>query len=329
MKHSKLFLLILMFSLALHLTVNAQEKSSCEVLQVSGKAKILPSEKTVWKKAEVGMSLETGDLIKTYDKSFLEVSFNKKKSNTIKIGPKSVVVLKLKKGEKIELIDGEVFARINKLPRGSSFVIRTPIASCGARGTEYKVSSKKEESLTELSVLQEKVLLESVKEPFKSVVVNELEKRNICPWKKSIIDAKGAGIPSRKIDVKDKKIIKESDYIRLFSAQDIINGKRAAKVDAHRKLALKIYGVVIDSKTTLNNYAEKDKKVKVTVNGLVRGAKEVKTDFYSNGLIEVTMKVKAKKLKKSLEPITGNIFGIDCISGPDKLKKSDLKEFLL
>ena len=147
MRHFKLAIgFILIVFLTVSLTA-ATPKTSVEVIYVSGRAEFLSSGGSDWQGARVGKSLFSGDSIKTYKDSSVEISFDGRKENVVSINPDSHVVLKLFEQEKMELIDGEIFALITKLPRGSNFEIRTPTAVSGARGTGWGANANKSRTI--------------------------------------------------------------------------------------------------------------------------------------------------------------------------------------
>lgn len=118
-------------------------KLSIKVIYISGKAEFLRSGKAAWENIKKGLLLYSGDSIKTYRNSRVDLAFDKRKDNIVGIRPNTHVVLKLKDTEKIELFDGEVFSLVERIPRGSSFEIRTPTAICGARGTGWGTGADK------------------------------------------------------------------------------------------------------------------------------------------------------------------------------------------
>ncbi len=307
----------------------AESSSSVLVFNISGTVKVLPSGHTVWKDAREGMTLRTGDSIRTNELSSAELAFNDKKSNVVKVQPDTFVVLKLKDGEKIELIDGTVLSSLADLPRGSEFEIRTPNATCGARGTRYKVTSRKQKSLTRVAVAQNSVVLSSVSDPDKSAVVKKNEEREISPWKKTVLSAEGTGFAPNKEILPAPHVISEKEYLEMFGAEILVSAKRAARADAYRNLAAKIYGVVIDSGTTLENYAEKEEVVKKKVHGVVRGAKEKSVVYRSDGSVQMTVETKGSRLLAELSPVTGDIFGDDCLTGPVMVNADEFEEYLI
>jgi len=127
--------------------VFAESGSSVKTFNVSGKAEYLKKNTTDWAALSTGMLLYSGDSIKTHEKSGVEIAFDKRKKNVVQISADSHVVLKLTKEEKIELVDGEIFALIKSIPRGSKFEVRTPAAVCGARGTGFGAKTGKNKTV--------------------------------------------------------------------------------------------------------------------------------------------------------------------------------------
>ena len=67
--------------------------------------------------------------------------------------------------------------------------------------------------------------------------------------------------------------------------------ERAAAVDARRNLAEQIYGVKIDSTTTVEDFVVRNDEVKAEVEIFLRGAQKTDTRFLSDGSVEVDLKI--------------------------------------
>ncbi len=322
-------LLLIIFSLCT-LSLAAQEvpeEPSVEIHSLSGEVNILPAGSTAWTSAAIGMVLDSGSRIRTGENSHAALAFNPGKTNIVSIRSNSHVVVQLKDNDKLTLVDGTLYSSIQDLAEGSSFEIKTPLATCGVRGTKYTVTYEALSMLTTLAVVENSVVLDSIMDPDKFVSVKELEARELGPWNKIYIDATGTGFSTDMPVEGEIKVVTEDEYLRTYSPDGLINARRAAVVDAHRNLAAKIYGTVIDSKTVLGSYADKDEKVKVTVSGIVQGAQETGTVYYSDGSVQVTMEIQGLKLKESLMPLTGDIFYQTCITGVSVLTPQDAKDF--
>jgi len=95
-------------------------------------------------------------------------------------------------------------------------------------------------------------------------------------WSAGYIEAVGIGAPS------DKSIGKANARPMAM---------RAAKVDAYRNLLEITKGVQVDSATTVKSFTVESDVINTQVNGLVKGAQVVKTDYMSDGTVEVTLRI--------------------------------------
>lgn len=306
-----------------------ENTSNVSLSNISGNVEVMLSGSTVWKKAAGGMTLSSGDSIRTAKNSSVMVVFNAERTNVSVIKPGSHVVVILKKNEKFELVDGSILSSLKDLPPGSEFEIRTPLAVCGVRGTVYDVSYEAKRSLTIVSVFENSVLLKSIKDAGKAAPIGQGQKRELCPWNKTLIRAKGTGIPGAPKAPKDRTDIKETEYIKAFGPAEALKTERAAEIDAYRNMAAEVYGIVIDSKSTLQDYADANTVVKAKVHGIIRGAEKVLTEYYTDGSIEVTLKMEGKNIKDSLSPLIGDIFGSACLSAASTASISDFEGSLL
>jgi hypothetical protein len=111
--------------------------SEISVFDVKGNVKYVPSgekERLVLKK---GDTLHSGDKIITAADSYAVVSMGKAKSNIIKIKSDSKVLLKIGPDDLVELIDGRLLVFLEKRAQKKQFLVKTPCAVCGARGTGW------------------------------------------------------------------------------------------------------------------------------------------------------------------------------------------------
>ncbi|MGB2705458.1 MAG: FecR domain-containing protein [Candidatus Omnitrophota bacterium] len=137
MKYFKFATIIFLIFILIPTLAQARPEPFVKVISVSGSAEYLASGKTDWEELKVDMLLRSGDSVKTGKDSSVNIAFDGERENVVNIRSSTHVVLVLGEREKIELVDGEVFALIKRLPSGSSFEIRTPTAVCGARGTGW------------------------------------------------------------------------------------------------------------------------------------------------------------------------------------------------
>lgn len=96
-------------------------------------------------------------------------------------------------------------------------------------------------------------------------------------WSQGTIQSKGIGAPPEK-------------YYGKPGARPL--AMRAAKLDALRNILEVVNGVRIDSSTTVKDFAVDKDIIQTKVHGMVRGAEEIKTEYMSDGTVEVTMQIK-------------------------------------
>lgn len=113
--------------------------------------------------------------------------------------------------------------------------------------------------------------------------------------------------------------ISEQEYSNQFGALARVTTQRAAIVDGYRQLAEKIYKVVIDSKTTVEDFAVKNDAVKSSISGVVKGARVIQTVYYSDGSITVRLEIGGVQIISGLSTTTGNIFGTNYLCTPSPI----------
>ena len=114
-----------------------------------------------WERLEVGSALSERDRIKTEKSSTVDVQIGQ---SVLRIKEKSEVILQTIFKDKttglestsLELTVGMVMAKPKKLVRGESFMVKTPTAVAGVRGTMFTVESTPERN-TRVSVVDGKV----------------------------------------------------------------------------------------------------------------------------------------------------------------------------
>lgn len=209
MKYLKIAAIIFIFTALSSVLLPAQPEQFVKVISVSGSAGYLASGKADWEELKADMTLYSGDSVKTGKDSSVNIAFDGERENVVNIHSDTHVVLKLGDREKIELIDGEVFALVKRLPAGSAFEIRTPTAVCGARGTgwgalveelktiissyedaAYAKGIKKDGTLTDETLILEgyKVMVTIYGEVSKLMKIAEKDYEQWDIWKDALIE---------------------------------------------------------------------------------------------------------------------------------------------
>jgi hypothetical protein len=160
MKKAIIFTMIVMFTLGIACPAEAANRN-VRVVSYAGDVRVVPAGEEKSVECKPGLSLGAGDKITTGKKSYLEIAFDRKEKNTVKIKEKSEVIIRLGEDERIELLDGELVTRLKNLRKGEEFKVRTPGAVCGARGTGWvtKIAGK----VTKITVFDGKVFMRGIK----------------------------------------------------------------------------------------------------------------------------------------------------------------------
>ena len=99
---------------------------------------------------------------------------------------------------------------------------------------------------------------------------------NGVKWQEGIVAAIGTGVRPNNI---------------ASDAQGTVLARRAAIVDAYRGLAEQIYGVQVDSNTTVEQLMVVEDNTKTAVSGLIKNAKILKEEQLPNGTYQVILSV--------------------------------------
>lgn len=281
------------------LFAHASFAQEVKVLSVEGSVEVTPEVTMRPEKPKVDMLLGEGTKIVTKGKSSIELSFNEDATNVVKVSENSHVVIKLDGEDKIELIDGELYALLKDLGKGETFQVRTPSAVCGARGTGWQMST--DGMVTNVSTFENKVFVQGIKkdgtlmdkkywvkkgyerriEKFdkpgrteripkermekmeKEIIIRKVDKRDI---KKS--DAKTRQLDSRVISDKDALLTKDKAAItdRIDTIQDREDVKDKIEMMEERQ-------EIIDKRTTV---IEKKEDVKETNTDAIRDVSDLK-----------------------------------------------------
>jgi len=120
------------------------ERPAVEIISVSGSVEAYSADEGKYETAEEDMFLYAGDWIRTGSDSYAELVFDEDGRNVVRVESNTYAVFRLGQREKIELISGELFSRIDQLPPGSTFEVKTPTAVTGVRGTHWVMSVDQE-----------------------------------------------------------------------------------------------------------------------------------------------------------------------------------------
>jgi hypothetical protein len=119
------------------------------------------------------------------------------------------------------------------------------------------------------------------------------------------------------IDVLGSAAIKGSEGHKRIMA------KRAAEVDAYRRLAERVGGVKINSNTTIAGLATQSDEIRAQIRDSVKSAETIKIRYISDGSAEVTLRLKVGPL---VRVISRKIKGGDTTTISDETTQLTLEE---
>ena len=129
------FILVLSF----HIPLGFTDEFFARAIAVEGSAQVQKGGSGSWQEMQDGMALGRGDVLRTMEDSRVDVSFDKKLDNVMRIAEKSLATLSSQ--QEVLLPKGKILAKLDNLKTGTSFNVGTPVAICGVRGSAFGVQT--------------------------------------------------------------------------------------------------------------------------------------------------------------------------------------------
>lgn len=123
--------------------------------------------------------------------------------------------------------------------------------------------------------------------------------------------------------------ISRSEYMQEFPAVARVTTERAAKLDAYRRLAEKIYGTVLTSDTKVRDLTLEKDTITSVVEGMVQGAKVVATQYFSDGSVKAVMAIDGTLVENRLSAVSGQDMGAHYVSSPELMPCGDYRYFAI
>lgn len=110
----------------------------------------------------------------------------------------------------------------------------------------------------------------------------------------------------------DKRLLNEDRLIDVMGNAALpgspgalmVGAKRAAELDAYRRMAGRVLGVKVDSKTTVKDMCLRDDRMQATICAFIKGMVPVDIAYEEDGTCEVTMQLKKRQVIETVETIT-------------------------
>ncbi len=148
MKKAFLFVTVIALVTGFAVISNASVDSIYEaaVINMKGDVKVDPNADGSWFTPWIGMKLKKGALLKAGPDSWAEIVFDVDGLNILRIKENTQITIDR---SSVKMPEGSVLAKFDNLTPGSSFVVRTPNAACGIRGSGMGVTVVKGKTIVE------------------------------------------------------------------------------------------------------------------------------------------------------------------------------------
>ena len=150
----KITFLLLAFNLICCLSL-AQNQPVIRILKIEGEVFFSKTGTSEFNKCMEDTVLSKGDIIETGTEASITIAFDGEELNIVKISERTKVIVRIIDGERLELVDGEMFALLKGLNDEEVFEVKTPSVVCGARGTGWLMQIK--ENKTEIKVFDNEI----------------------------------------------------------------------------------------------------------------------------------------------------------------------------
>lgn len=312
-----------------------------------GTTEALAPEAEEWTGTAVGDAYVGGTELRTGKRSYMEVCLDENNSFRIKSDTQVKVAKILETAQdeagaivrlvEMQVIDGEVSARLKKLPEGVRVKIASPTAVAGAMGTGFTVGFAKATAVASFKVVQNAVVVEALDKPDKQVTVNALEQVVVIPWRGGKITAEGRGVLSEKLLGKDfvkqfRQKPGELDVSATATApapedatdkeQRRAESQAAALDGARAALSALVLSLAVDDSTTVSDLLAKDPTLAARLYALIAAAPAIETTFGDDDACSVTVQADIGAIGRALgRNLAATIASVRQITEADYLKQ--------
>ncbi len=112
------------------------KENQCEVMKIDGSGYLIKSGTRSALKEK--MVLQAGDTLEVDKGSSVDLAYDREWKNVSRISENSRVKINEINPTKLVMIEGDIYAKLHALPKGSSFEVKTPTAVGAVRGSEYQ-----------------------------------------------------------------------------------------------------------------------------------------------------------------------------------------------
>lgn len=169
-----------------------------KITAVSGSADVKSAQTDSWYAAKSGINVKSGQIIKTKARSRVKVSLAD--GSRIEVLPNSQIDLQEVKpsAPSFKMMIGKLKAWVSKNRTREKFEVRTPVAVCSVRGTEFSIEVD-EKGSTDIEVYKGLVGVRKADDTGEEIPVGAGEKLNVTEDKPITIEQKAEALSEEKI----------------------------------------------------------------------------------------------------------------------------------
>ena len=282
--------------------------SSAKIKAVSGTVEVIADESQPPQKAVTGQSVQPPNIIQTSEKSYCVVemtpdnSFRIKQNSRVKIEKifqeaqqsGGTVV----KETQLSLIGGELTAKLDQLPKDSTFHVSGPVAIAGAAGTAFTVAVNSETRATSVAVLDHAVIVQGVQDSQKSVRLEQYQQMQASPWDSATLAAEGRGVLSESI--LGKSFVREAESDIRIQSEGQGADTASAKLSALHHLSQIVRNLRVDTEHTLDSVMEEKPSMAKAVYEVIAQARIIGSIENPDSSVTVKAEIQLKELTQSL-----------------------------
>ncbi len=133
---------VVFFTALFPASVIAAEAPYCEVVRVAGSVQLnrrgqAPAD------IQQGMMILKGDKLVVSKASSADLAFDPQWQNVAHLNENTRVVVRYLNPTRLEMVSGDIYSKLDSLPKGSSFEVVTPTAIASVRGTKFRTTHEK------------------------------------------------------------------------------------------------------------------------------------------------------------------------------------------
>jgi hypothetical protein len=130
------------------------------IVAFGGDVKLIRSHGITETLPEKGIALGPGDRVVTGAGAYIQMNMDKRALSTVRVEENSDLVIVLDKMDKFDLLSGELYLSVTGAGKRGGFVVKTPCAVAGARGTAWRTHTDGKN--TEVSGIRDNVFVRGI-----------------------------------------------------------------------------------------------------------------------------------------------------------------------